>query len=116
MISLLDALPGDLLLSILIEWLSIQDLARLDRVVCHHKTRPLFLGLLASEHSGIISVAVTKRFDLRGGVVQWLESRRIFMTEMSFRGNSDVPSPFLPITGGTLLSLNFYDCHQITDA
>ena len=114
--SLLAILPGDLLLSICIEWLTIEDLVRLDRVVCHHKTRSLFLGLLASEHPGIISVAVT-RFDLKSCVVSWLESRRIFMNGISFRdSNGDVPSPFLPTTGGTLQSLDLFCCYEITDA
>ena len=38
------------------------------------------------------------------------------MNEISFRGDIDVPSPFLPTTGGTLHSLNLIDCNKITDA
>ena len=39
------------------------------------------------------------------------------MNEMSFRdSNSDVPSPFLPTTGGTLQSLNLSNCRKVSDA
>ena len=41
-------LPGELVLSICIEWIVMEDLARLDSAVCNHKTRPLFLDLLGS--------------------------------------------------------------------
>ena len=114
--SLFDALPDDFIVSILIEWLYIQDLARLDSALCHRKTRTLFLGLLGSEHPGIKSVAARKRFDIRSGVVQWLESRGISMNEISFCGDIDLSSPFLPKIGGTLQSLNIDFCKKITDA
>ena len=111
--------PDDLIVSLLVEWLGIQNLAHLDSAICHHKTRPLFLGLLSSEHPGISSVAfMNKALVLNSGVVSWLESRRIFMKHLKFRGDSYdtfVPSPFLPTTGGRVQCLWFSNCYNITD-
>ena len=92
-----------------------EDLAHLDIAVCDHKTRPLFLDLLGSEHPGIKSVAATTSFDSRSGLVWWLENRRVFMKGVSFRSDIDVPSPFLPTTGGRLQSLSLASYNKITN-
>jgi hypothetical protein len=93
-----------------------EDLARLDSAVCNHETRPYFLDLLGSEHPGIKSVALaTTSFDLRSGVVPWLDKRRVFMKGISFRSDIDVPSPFLPTTGGRLQSLSLASYNKITN-
>ena len=113
--SLLFRFPGDFILSILIEWILVEELAHLDSAICDHKTRRLFLDLLASPHSGIKSVAATKCFNLTSCLVPWLENRMVFMKEISFHSNNDVPSPFLPTTGRSLQSLNL-TCNQVTDA
>ena len=60
-VSLLFRFPEYLILSILIEWLLIEDLAHLDSAICHRKTRSLFLSLLRSEHPGITSMAAKER-------------------------------------------------------
>lgn len=39
----------------------------------------------------------------------------MFLKEIAFRGDIDVPSLFLPIIGGSLQSLDLYKCNQITD-
>jgi hypothetical protein len=109
-------LLDDFLVSLLVEWLYIEDLAHLDSAIFNHKIRLLFLGLLFSEHPGTSSVASTD-LGMNSGVLQWLESRRIFLLHLKFRGDGlntvVVPSPFLPTTGGKVQSLS---CYKITNA
>jgi hypothetical protein len=77
----MEALPDEYTLSIILEWITIEDLARFDMALLNHVDRRSYLSLLRdTEHKGVLSVT-----DKRGcytfscGVGEWLESCNVFM-------------------------------------
>ena len=97
-------LPGELVLSICIEWIVMEDLARLDSAVCNHKTRPLFLDLLGSRDQeydvvwfegrcGV--VAGEKEGIYEGDIVSWSHRRALSVSPNNRRSATIPKSRFL---------------------
>jgi hypothetical protein len=116
---LFEVMPDEYVLHVLLEWLTIEDQARLDRALLNHKYRMAHLHLLrGTEHKGVISVSGGKRgYTFNSGVAEWLESRNVFMRALKFYdGVRDIPAGLLARTGRQLLQIDLDGCFRISDA
>jgi hypothetical protein len=112
------SLPDEYVLDILLTWITIEDLAHFDNALLNHMDRRVHLSLLRdTEHRGVLSESEScYKFD--SGVAVWLESRNVFMRELSFHDGSwivTIPTGFLARTGQQLLSLDLDSCSNISD-
>jgi hypothetical protein len=117
--NLFEVMPDEYVLHVLLEWLTIEDQARLDRALTNHKYRNSYLHLLRDTvHKGVLSVSgKTDGYTFNSGVGAWLESRYVFMHTLKFHDDQrDIPAGFLARTGQQLLHLDLDHCGNITDA
>ena len=150
---LFEVMPDEYVIEILLVWLDIEDLASFDRALTNHFYRDKYLHLLrVTEHKGVLSVSRdTRRFgdktikfgfnndydnnmimigyEFNCGLVEWLESRKIFMRGLQFcggrervhdnrggfRGHNDIPEGFLVHTGRQLLQISIDKCDRLSD-
>jgi hypothetical protein len=116
---LFEVMPDEYVLEVLLEWLTIEDQARLDRALTNRKYRKLYLSLLQdTEHGGVLSVSGrVKAHYFTSGVAEWLESRKVFMKALNFvNSKGDLPVNFLARIGSQLMELNLSYCVNITNA
>jgi F-box/leucine-rich repeat protein 2/20 len=116
---LFEVMPDEYVLHVLLEWLTIEDQARLDRALKNHKYRKDYLYLLRdTEHKGVLSVSENEDgYMFNCGVAEWLESRNVFMRALKFCDLArDIPAGFLARTGRQLLEIELDECHSVTDA
>ena len=130
---LFEVMPDEFVLSIVLEWVDIEDLSRLDIALTNHHFRVKYLHLLQKTvHKGVLSVSRngdffnsdcndSKGYDFNSGVAEWLEDRNIFMRTLRFywkdksSNRGVIPAGFLASTGQQLLSLTIAD-RTISDA
>jgi hypothetical protein len=109
------ALPDEYTLHILLEWITIEDLANFDVALLNHIDRRSYLSLLRdTEHKGVLSVSNKRKirfndgYKINSGIAEWLESRNVFVRALSFYDDdNDVPAGFLARTGRQLLKIDF---------
>jgi hypothetical protein len=114
------SLPDEYVLDVLLTWITIEDLAHFDVALLNHMDRRVHLSLLRdTEHGGIHSVSgrVCRRgYRFDSGVVEWLESRNVFMRALKFSDKKqDFPAGFLARTGRKLLQIDMAFCFNISD-
>ena len=139
---LFEVMPDEFVIEILLVWLDIEELAVFDLALMNHHYRDKYLSLLRDTvHKGVLSVSRdTRRFGYKNkkghtikfgfyqghigrigykfdcGVVEWLESRNIFMRGLQFHGEYDFPEGFLERTGLQLLHISITYCDSLSDA
>jgi hypothetical protein len=116
MFRFMEALPDEYILSIILEWITIEDLARFDMALLNQIDRRAYLSLLRdTEHKGVLSVTTGFRYQFNSGVCDWLESRHVYMRALNFLDDRrDIPVGFLARTGQQLLKLDLI-CLQLSD-
>jgi hypothetical protein len=116
------SLPDEFVLDILLTWILIEDLAHFDMALLNRMDRRVHLLLLRdTEHGGIHSFSEKVFGQIKGyrfdsGVMEWLESRNVFMRALKFHDKKqDFPAGFLAKTGRKLLQIDMIDCDCISD-
>lgn len=72
-------LPFEVVGEILLDWLELKSLVRVDSVVCNHQARPVLLNLLASNictHKGMMSLNTES-------CALWFSKRKMRLTQVS---------------------------------
>jgi hypothetical protein len=98
-------LPVSLTVQLLQDWLSLKDLAALDRVECNRASRVAYCNVLKSE-----CFHVSLDFQITGSLMQWIVDRSVQVTQvlLDFGGPSKdraVLASFLACVGPNLFDL-----------
>ena len=72
----LFALPGDIVLTLLSQWLGLRELCAVDSAVCNQILRPTFLNYL-SDDAFVLTQNIHKSIHFNNKGVNWLSSRCI---------------------------------------
>ena len=108
------ALPEDVIRTLLVDWIPIEDIARLDSATCHEENRSTLLQLLHSNDT----MLDCRSIDVDDGMIGWIKRKNLHLQGSLLLKSSIADAGLISIgqSCANLQKLDLSECSNVTDA